>query len=86
MPVFYLQQYSNKDICGSILICIFDIQSLLGSQPELNKKINNKENKFAGYINSMNIQSQNNIRKRRYKNGIISIQNRETERYIELLV
>ena len=82
VPAFYLQQYPNEDVHESMPIRMLGVQSSLGSRPELNEEIDDEEDEFAGYVNSMNTRSQDDVRKRRHENGIASTRNREAERYM----
>ncbi len=81
--VSYLQpQYPNEDVRESMPIRMLGVQSSLGSRPELNEEIDDEEDEFAGYVNSMNTRSQDDVRKRRRENGIASTRNREAGRYM----
>ncbi|KAK5790997.1 hypothetical protein VI817_006306 [Penicillium citrinum] len=84
VPASYLQQYPNEDVRESMPIRILSVQFSLGSRPELNEEIDDEEDEFAGYVNSMNTRSQDDMRKRRRENGIVSTRNREAGRYMGL--
>ena len=76
-------QFQERDTRGSLPISMLKVQPRLGRKPELNEEIDDDEEGFAGYVNSVNTRrSQDGVRKRRREQNIASTKHREVGRYM----